>query len=70
GMNRIEAFYLTDAGQPRAALRAYWRACRLHPPTALGDWNHALLAVFSLLGLHKLRALYDRLRTRHLGLKK
>lgn len=70
GVNRFDAFYLTDAGQPRTALRAYGRAFRLHPATALGDWKHALLAVFSLLGLHKLRGFYDRLRTRRLGLKK
>jgi glycosyltransferase involved in cell wall biosynthesis len=66
GVNRFDAFYLTDAGQPGGALRAYGRAFRLHPPTALGDWKHILLAFFSLLGLQKVRALYDRLRTRRL----
>ena len=53
GVNRFDAFYLTDAGQPREALRAYGRAFRLHPTTALGDWKHILLAFFSLLGLQK-----------------
>ncbi len=67
GVNRFDAFYLTDAGQPRSALRAYWSALHLHPATALGDWKHILLAIFSLLGLHKLRGIYDRLRTRRLG---
>ncbi|MBE3037214.1 MAG: hypothetical protein IMZ62_00125, partial [Chloroflexi bacterium] len=66
GVNRFDAFYLTDAGQPGGALRAYGRAFRLHLPTALGDWKHILLAFFSLLGLQKVRALYDRLRTRRL----
>lgn len=66
GVNRFDAFYLTDAGQPGAALRSYSHAFRLHPGTALGDWKHILLAVFSLLGLHKVRALYDRQRTRRL----
>lgn len=70
GVNRFEAFYLTDAGQPGGALCAYGRAFRLHPRTALGDWKHILLAFFSLLGLQKVRALYDRRRTRHLGLEK
>jgi glycosyltransferase involved in cell wall biosynthesis len=70
GVNRFDAFYLTDAGQPGAALCAYVRAFRLHPPTALGDWKHILLAFFSLLGLQKVRALYDRRRTRRLGLEK
>ena len=70
GVNRFDAFYLTDAGQPAAALRAYVRSFRLHPPTALGDWKHILLAFFSLLGLQKVRALYDRLRARRLRLEK
>lgn len=70
GVNRFNAFYLTDAGQPAAALRAYGHAFRLHPRTALGDWKHILLALFSLLGLQKVRHFYDRLRTRHLRLKR
>jgi glycosyltransferase involved in cell wall biosynthesis len=70
GVNRFDAFYLTDAGQPGPALRAYGRAFRLHPSTALSDWKHALLAFFSLLGLGKLRLLYDRRRARRLGLEK
>jgi glycosyltransferase involved in cell wall biosynthesis len=70
GVNRFDAFYLTDAGQPGDALRAYGRAFRLNPPTALGDWKHILLALFSLLGLQKVRALYDRLRARRLKLDK
>jgi glycosyltransferase involved in cell wall biosynthesis len=70
GVNRFDAFYLTDAGQPRAALRTYGHALRLHLPTALGDWKHILLAVFSLLGLEKARAIYDQLRNRRLKLDK
>jgi hypothetical protein len=59
---------LTDAGQPRDALRAYGRSFRLHPTTALRDWKHILLAFLSLLGLTKLRDWYDRARTRRLRL--
>jgi len=70
GVNRFDAFYLTDAGQPRAALRAYGRAFRLHPPTALADWKHILLAFFSLLGFQNMRGLYDRVRTNRLKLDK
>ena len=62
GVHRFDAFYLTDAAQPGEALQAYWKAFRLHPATALGDWKHILLAFFSLLGLQKLRDGYDRLR--------
>ena len=63
GVNRFDAFYLTDAGQPGSALRAYGRSFCLHPSTALGDWKHILLAALSLVGLGKVRAWYDRLRT-------
>jgi hypothetical protein len=69
GVNRFDAFYLTDAGQPGRALSAYARAFRLHAPTALGDWKHILLAFFSLFGLQKVRSLYDRLHAKSLELK-
>jgi glycosyltransferase involved in cell wall biosynthesis len=68
GVERFDAFYLTDADQSWDALRSYARAFRLHSRTALGDWKHILLAVFSLLGFQKVRKLYDHLRTRRLGL--
>ena len=64
GVNRFDAFYLTDTGQPCSALRAYGHAFRLHPPTALGDWKHILLAFLTLLGLRKVRELFDQLRIR------
>jgi glycosyltransferase involved in cell wall biosynthesis len=70
GVHRFDAFYLTDAGQPGEALRAYGKSFRLHPRTALGDWKHILLAFLSLLGLTKLRDWYDRARTRNLKLEK
>jgi glycosyltransferase involved in cell wall biosynthesis len=66
GVNRFDAFYLTDAGQPGRALCAYARAFRLHPPTALGDWKHILLAKLTLLGIQKIRKWYDRLHSRSL----
>lgn len=68
GLERFDAFYLTDAGQSGAALRTYMRAFRLDPRTALNDWKHILLAFFSLLGFQKVRHLYDHLRTRFLNL--
>ena len=70
GVNRFDAFYLTDAGQPREALRAYARSFRLHPRTALADWKHILLALLSLLRLSRLRNWYDRLRARNLKERK
>jgi glycosyltransferase involved in cell wall biosynthesis len=62
GVNRFDAFYLTEAGQPGRALQTYWRALRLHTPTTIGDWRHILLACFNLLGLPKVRFLVERLR--------
>jgi len=68
GVERFDAFYLTDAGQPWQALRSYWKAFRLHPKTAFSDWKHVLLAVLLLLGFQKVRNLYNRLRIHRLGL--
>jgi glycosyltransferase involved in cell wall biosynthesis len=70
GVNRFDAFYLTDAGQSKDALRAYGRAFRFYPPAALGDWKHVLLAFFTLLGLQKVRSLYDHQRSRRLKQEK
>ena len=66
GVNRFDAFYMTDAGQPGGALRLYVRAFHLHSPTALGDWRHILLALLTLLGFQKIRDLYDAVRSRSL----
>lgn len=66
GVERFDAFYLTDAGHPWEALRVYGRAFRLHPATAAQDWKHILLAFLSLLGLKRIRQWYDQLRTRRL----
>jgi glycosyltransferase involved in cell wall biosynthesis len=68
GVERFDAFYLTDAGQPWQALRSYWKSFRLHPGTALRDWRHILLAFLMLLGFQKVRNFYDRLRIHRLGL--
>jgi glycosyltransferase involved in cell wall biosynthesis len=68
GVERFDAFYLTDAGHPWEALRCYGRAFRFHPKTSVQDWKHILLAFLSLLGLGRIRLWYDRLRTRHLHL--
>jgi glycosyltransferase involved in cell wall biosynthesis len=70
GVERFDAFYLTDAGHPWDALRSYGRAFRLNPKTSVQDWKHILLAFLSLLGLGKIRLWYDQLRIRRLHLKK
>ncbi len=64
GAYRLDAFYLLDAGQAGAALRAYAQAFRYHPPTVLRDWRRALFALFSPLGLEGLRQAYVERRSR------
>jgi glycosyltransferase involved in cell wall biosynthesis len=70
GVNRFDAFYLTDAGHSSSALHTYKRAFFLNPPTALRDWKHILFAFFSLLGIGKVRHFYDSLRSKHLNQKR
>lgn len=62
GAHRLNAFYLLDGGQPRAALRAYWKALAQYPPVVLPDWYRVLYALFSPLGLESLRRAYLRRR--------
>ena len=69
GLERFDAFYLTDAGRSWQALRAYGRAFFLFPPAALGDWKHFVSALLSLFGFQKIRSLYDSLRTSYLKWK-
>ena len=64
GVNRFDAFYLTDAGEYGNAIGAYARAFKLHPASALRDWKHALLALISWLGLPGLRKWYEHWRSR------
>ncbi len=64
GAHRLNAFYLLDGGQPRAALRAYWRGLLQYPPAVLLDWRRILYALFSPLGLERIRRAYLRRRAR------
>jgi hypothetical protein len=64
GAHRLNAFYLLDGGQPRAALRAYWKGLLQYPPAVLSDWHRILFALFSPLGLEKLRTAYLQSRAR------
>jgi hypothetical protein len=64
--NRFEAFGLIDTAFLVGDLCASIPAFRLHPPTALADWKHILLAKLTLLGIQKIRKWYDRLHSRSL----
>jgi glycosyltransferase involved in cell wall biosynthesis len=63
GAHRLDAFYLLDGGQYRAALAAYGRAFRLDPPVVLKEWHRVVYAILALLGLTRLRPIYMRLRS-------
>jgi GT2 family glycosyltransferase len=53
--HRYDARYLLDGGQNLPALRAWFRALFLHPPTALARMNILVSAILNLTGLNKLR---------------
>jgi hypothetical protein len=65
--NRIDARYLLDAGQSAAALKAWFRALFLHPPTALARLNLFVSALLNLSGLNALREFILRRRQRGLS---
>ena len=52
---RVNARYRLDAGQSRAALRAWFQALFLHPPTALQRLNIFISAILEIIGLSTLR---------------
>ena len=58
GAERLNAFYLFDAGDYRAALKAYRRSLGLHPAPAAQDWYRILFAALAPLGLEKLKQTY------------
>jgi hypothetical protein len=64
---RVNARYLLDDGQPGAALGAWSRALRIHPPTALKRLNLLVSAMLDLLGLGAVRSAILRLRQKRLS---
>ena len=69
GVHHLDAFYLVEAGKMRVGLRAYWRAFRQHPPTALKSWKRILYAFLSLLGFARVRDVYLKARKKRLKRK-
>ncbi len=55
GAERINAFYLLDAGDYRGSFRSYWRGFLLAPDIILPEWYRMIYACFAPLGLEKLR---------------
>jgi glycosyltransferase involved in cell wall biosynthesis len=62
--HRVDARYLLDGGKPWSALKAWFRALIIHPPTALARMNIFVSALLNLLGLSKLRDVFLRRRQR------
>jgi glycosyltransferase involved in cell wall biosynthesis len=62
--HRVDARYLLDGGKSWPALRAWFRALFIHPPTALARMNIFVSALLNLLGLSKLRDVFLRRRRR------
>lgn len=62
GAERLNAFYLLEAGQYQASFRSYWRAFWLHPNAVLSDWYRMLYALFAPLGLEIWKESYLRKR--------
>jgi GT2 family glycosyltransferase len=62
--NRVDARYLLDAGQSASALKAWFRALIIHPPTALNRLNIFVSAVLQIIGLRRLRELILKRRQR------
>lgn len=67
-VQRFNARYLLDGGQPGAALKAWFKALTLHPPTALARLNLAGSAILDLIGLRRVRTFFlERRRARLAG---
>ena len=64
-VQRVNARYLLDGGQPMPALKAWMRALLIHPPTALARLNLPASALLNLSGLGALREAVLRLRQKH-----
>jgi glycosyltransferase involved in cell wall biosynthesis len=64
GAERLNAFYLLDAGMSWQSFRSYWRAFWLHPTTVLPEWYRMLYTLAAPLGLEKLKAVYLEKRRR------
>jgi GT2 family glycosyltransferase len=62
--HRVDARYLLDGGKPASALKAWFRALLIHPPTALARLNIFISAIFDLIGLGRLRNIILQRRQR------
>lgn len=69
GAHRMNARYLLDGGQPRAALKAYMRSLGAYPPIALRESRRILYAAVSLIfNIEQVKQKYLQSRKDHLNL--
>ncbi len=61
---RVNARYFLDADQSASALRAWFTALLIHPPTALKRLNIFVSAILQMIGLSRLREMILRSRQR------
>lgn len=64
GLNAFGGRRYIDAGRYREASAYFWRAARLHLPTALKYWYKILQAIGGTIGLERLFLAYRRYRRR------
>jgi glycosyltransferase involved in cell wall biosynthesis len=55
GAERINAFYLLDAGEYARSFRSYWRGFLLAPDVIMPEWYRMVYALLAPLGLQRLR---------------
>lgn len=67
GAERLDAFYLLDAGEYSASFRAYWKAFWLKPSVVLPEWYRMVYALFAPLGLSGLKKRFLENRKRKLN---
>lgn len=63
GVNWVDAFYLSEGGQPKRALKAYLRSFFYDPMRTLRDWRRLGYTILSLFGRETAGSLYRYLRS-------
>lgn len=62
GAHRFNGWYLSEGGQPWAALKSYGKSFANEPSTALRDWKRIAATFVELTGFQGLRHLHQRRR--------
>jgi glycosyltransferase involved in cell wall biosynthesis len=62
GAHRINARYLQDGGQNKAAFGAYCKSLRADAGVALKEWHRMVYALLAMLGLGSIKSIYYKLR--------